>query len=82
MLDAMVEMFTVAEEDRKESSNNWTNWIKGLDRYVFCGWFRLIARGFCIILPNLDIRKYLIRIGQEVLIMTERAKKDATKGLR
>lgn len=37
MMDAQVEMFTEAANGRENTEDNWTRWVRGLDRYVFCG---------------------------------------------
>jgi len=36
MIDAAVDMFSVAVESCAEQEDHWTGWVKGLDRYVFC----------------------------------------------
>jgi 3'-5' exoribonuclease len=37
MMDAQVDMFTEAAAGRDDTEDNWAGWVRGLDRYVFCG---------------------------------------------
>lgn len=37
MIDAQVYMFSEAAAGREETEDPWTGWVRGLDRYVFCG---------------------------------------------
>jgi len=37
MIDAQVDMFGGEAAGREDSDDNWSQWVKGLDRYVFCG---------------------------------------------
>ncbi len=36
MIDAAVDMFGSAAAGRENQDDNWSGWVKGLDRYVFC----------------------------------------------
>lgn len=36
MIDAAVDMFSTAVASRENPNDNWTAWVKGLDRYIFC----------------------------------------------
>ena len=36
MIDAAVDMFSSAVASREDPEEHWTDWVKGLDRYVFC----------------------------------------------
>ncbi len=37
MMDTQVDMFNEAITGRENKEDNWTGWVRGLDRYVFCG---------------------------------------------
>jgi 3'-5' exoribonuclease len=37
MIDAQVDMFTEAAAGRDDNEDSWSGWVRGLDRYVFCG---------------------------------------------
>jgi 3'-5' exoribonuclease len=37
LLDAQADMFSRAAAGREDKESPWTGWVKGLDRYVYCG---------------------------------------------
>ncbi len=37
LLDAQADMFSRAAAGREDKDSPWTGWVKGLDRYVYCG---------------------------------------------
>jgi len=37
MLDALADMFSQAASGREDKDSSWAGWVKGLDRYVYCG---------------------------------------------
>lgn len=36
MLDTQVDMFSRAAASRENKDSSWTDWVKGLDRYIYC----------------------------------------------
>jgi 3'-5' exoribonuclease len=36
MVDMLVDVFSSAVAGRENQEEQWTGWIKGLDRFVFC----------------------------------------------
>jgi len=37
MLDVLADMFSRAASGREDKDSSWAGWVKGLDRYVYCG---------------------------------------------
>jgi 3'-5' exoribonuclease len=37
MIDAQVDMFGASVSGRKDPGDDWTGWVRSLDRYFFCG---------------------------------------------